>query len=118
MKKKVALPIIIALAVVASYSLIYIGYTALRERNDLVQRKAIYNGAVEFIKIDPYFAEEYGEVSEVVPADKYRVIFKKDNNSNSFVLNCAVTLKDGSKYDVILEYTPVRYLYKSIEIKN
>jgi len=114
MKKKAAIPIIIVLAVIAFYSLCFSGYKLLSEHNDLVQRRAIYNNAVKFIKEDEEFIAQYGEVSKITPADDYRLILTQDRD---FIICCGVTVSGGDNYDVILKWKDDTFSYTAIEKK-
>ncbi len=113
MKKKVALPIIIVLAVISVYSLLFIGYRLLQSRDDLVQRKALYAQACEFIKNDKSFAQLYGDVNTVNAADDYRLILTDDRD---FIVYCKVTVNGGEEYDVFLKWNDT-FSYTAVEKK-
>ena len=113
MKKKVAVPIIIVLAVISVYSLLFSGYKFLQNRNDLVQRKALYTQACEFIKKDESFAQQYGDVNTVNAVDDYRLIITDDRD---FVVYCTVKVSSGEGYGVILKWNET-FSYIAVEKK-
>ena len=113
MKKKVAVPIIIVLAVISVYSLLFLGYRLLQNRNDLVQRKALYTQACEFIKKDESFAQQYGDVNTVNAADDYRLIITDDRD---FVVYCTVKVSSGEGYGVFLKWNET-FSYIAVEKK-
>ena len=113
MKKKVAVPIIIVLAVISVYSLLFSGYKFLQNRNDLVQRKALYAKACEFIKEDESFSRQYGNVKIVNAADGYRIILTDDRD---FIVYCTVGVSSGEEYDVFLKWNGT-FSYAAVEKK-
>jgi len=113
MKKKVAIPIIIVLAVIAYCSLCFLGYKLLQNHINLAERRSLYNNAAQFIKEDEEFIAQYGEVSKITPADDFRIIITEDRD---FIICCGVTVSGGDNYDVILKWDDT-FSYKAIEKK-